>query len=295
MFSPLLPDGSRAATTGTAPGPDIDPASTMARLADLDVDRRARRAWLSATPSSSSSTAASARRWAWTAPSPCSPVHDGMTFLDLIARTGHVRCAERSTCRLPADVHEQLPHPRRHPRRPGASTPTCAVAGLPLDFLQNQEPKLLADDLTPVDWPADPSARVVPARSRRPLHRARSLRSCSSDCSMRASGYAFVSNADNLGASADPRVAGWFAATGAPFAVEVCRRTPADRKGGHLAVRRSRRPADPARDRPDRAEDEDAFADLEPPPLLQHQQPVDRPAAGATRPRGARRQCSGCR
>jgi UTP--glucose-1-phosphate uridylyltransferase len=34
-------------------------------------------------------------------------------------------------------------------------------------------------------------------------------------------------------------MAGWFAGSGAPYAAEVCRRTPADRKGGHLVRRRS--------------------------------------------------------
>ena len=43
---------------------------------------------------------------------------------------------------------------------------------LPLDFLQGREPKLRADDLQPVSWPDEPGAGVVPARARRPLHRA---------------------------------------------------------------------------------------------------------------------------
>jgi UTP--glucose-1-phosphate uridylyltransferase len=51
--------------------------------------------------------------------------------------------------------------------------------------------------------------------------------------------YASVSNADNLGAAPNPALAAWFAASGAPYAAEVCRRTAADRKGGHLAVRKS--------------------------------------------------------
>ncbi|MGO2362482.1 MAG: UTP--glucose-1-phosphate uridylyltransferase, partial [Brachybacterium tyrofermentans] len=51
--------------------------------------------------------------------------------------------------------------------------------------------------------------------------------------------YASVSNSDNLGTVPNPVIASWFAATGAPYAAELCRRTPADRKGGHLAVRRS--------------------------------------------------------
>jgi UTP--glucose-1-phosphate uridylyltransferase len=49
----------------------------------------------------------------------------------------------------------------------------------------------------------------------------------------------FASNSDNLGAVPDPRVAGWFAASGAPFAIEAVRRNPSDRKGGHFARRRS--------------------------------------------------------
>jgi UTP--glucose-1-phosphate uridylyltransferase len=51
--------------------------------------------------------------------------------------------------------------------------------------------------------------------------------------------YLFVSNSDNLGALPDPQLAAWFADSGAPIGGEYCRRTAADRKGGHLARRRS--------------------------------------------------------
>jgi UTP--glucose-1-phosphate uridylyltransferase len=37
----------------------------------------------------------------------------------------------------------------------------------------------------------------------------------------------------------DARIAGWFAESGAPFAIEAVRRTPSDRKGGHFARRKS--------------------------------------------------------
>ena len=49
--------------------------------------------------------------------------------------------------------------------------------------------------------------------------------------------YAFVSNADNLGAVLDPAILHWFAQQRAPFLMEVADRTAADRKGGHLARR----------------------------------------------------------
>ncbi len=58
---------------------------------------------------------------------------------------------------------------------------------------------------------------------------------------MIAAGYrtCFVSNSDNLGATPDARVAGWFVGSGAPFAIEATRRTPSDKKGGHFARRKS--------------------------------------------------------
>ena len=49
--------------------------------------------------------------------------------------------------------------------------------------------------------------------------------------------YAFVANVDNLGAVMDERILAWFAREQIPFLMEVADRTPADRKGGHLARR----------------------------------------------------------
>ncbi|HNM98548.1 MAG TPA: UTP--glucose-1-phosphate uridylyltransferase, partial [Marmoricola sp.] len=111
------------------------------------------------------------------------------------------------------------------------------VEGLPLEFLQNKEPKLRADDLTPVTWSSDPSLEWCP-----PGHGdlytalvATGLLQQLIDAGYR---YVFVSNSDNLGATPDARVAGWFANSGAPFAIEAVRRTPSDRKGGHFARRK---------------------------------------------------------
>ncbi len=112
------------------------------------------------------------------------------------------------------------------------------VDGVPLDFLQNKEPKLLVDGLTPVDWPADPDLEWCP-----PGHGdiytailASGVLDALLDAGYR---YASVSNSDNLGAVPSARIAGWFAASGAPYAAELCARTAADRKGGHLAVRKA--------------------------------------------------------
>ncbi|MFC6696328.1 UTP--glucose-1-phosphate uridylyltransferase [Nocardioides daphniae] len=113
-----------------------------------------------------------------------------------------------------------------------------AVEGLPLEFLQNKEPKLLVDGLTPVAWPTAPELEWCP-----PGHgdiytalQGSGLLGQLIDAGYR---YVFVSNSDNLGAVPDARVAGWFATSGAPFAIEAVRRTASDRKGGHFARRKS--------------------------------------------------------
>ncbi|MGJ9411398.1 UTP--glucose-1-phosphate uridylyltransferase [Aeromicrobium sp. CF4.19] len=163
------------------------------------------------------------------------PVRDGLTFLDVIAgQVKHVR----------AELGVALPLLFMHSFRTrddslAALAPHgLEVDGLPLDFLQNREPKLRSDDLTPVEWPADPTLEWCPP-GHGDLYTAL-LASGVLDALLDAGyRYASVSNSDNLGAAPDPAMMAWFAGTGAPYAAEVCRRTPADVKGGHLVVRRS--------------------------------------------------------
>jgi UTP--glucose-1-phosphate uridylyltransferase len=51
--------------------------------------------------------------------------------------------------------------------------------------------------------------------------------------------YAMISNSDNLGSRLDARIAAHLAAEQIPFLMEVVQGTEADRKGGHVARRRS--------------------------------------------------------
>ena len=164
------------------------------------------------------------------------PVRDGRTFLDLIV--AQVRAARaRYGAKLPLLFMNSF---RTHVDTLAALAPydDLAVDGLGLDFVQSQEPKLLADDLTPVEWPADPSLEWCP-----PGHGDLYTSLVSSGVLDRLVGlgyrYASISNSDNLGAAPNGTIAGWFAASGAPYAAEVCRRTAADRKGGHLAIRKA--------------------------------------------------------
>ncbi|GAA1796056.1 UTP--glucose-1-phosphate uridylyltransferase [Nocardioides hankookensis] len=163
-------------------------------------------------------------------------VRRGLSFLDIIARQVlHLRSVYgaplplifMNSFRTSADTMAAL-----------ARYEDLPVEGLPLEFLQNKEPKLLAKDLSPATYPKDPDLEWCP-----PGHgdlytalRGTGLLDQLIEAGFR---YAFVSNSDNLGAVPDPKVAGWFASSGAPFAIEATRRTPSDKKGGHFARRKS--------------------------------------------------------
>ena len=163
-------------------------------------------------------------------------VRDGRTFLALIV--GQVRAArKRHGARLPLLFMDSF-NTRDDTLEALSAYPDLAVGDLPLDFLQNQEPKLRADDLSPVEWPADPSLEWCPP-GHGDLYTALLGSGLLDKLLEQGFRYASVSNGDNLGAVPDARLAGWFAASGAPYAAELCRRTVNDKKGGHLAIRKT--------------------------------------------------------
>ena len=96
---------------------------------------------------------------------------------------------------------------------------------------------MLADELTPAKWPDDPDKEWAPP-GHGDLYTALVTSGMLDTLLEQGFRYAFVSNADNLGAVFEPRVLGWFAREGIPFLLEVTDRTEADRKGGHVATRR---------------------------------------------------------
>ncbi|MCK5540588.1 MAG: UTP--glucose-1-phosphate uridylyltransferase, partial [Deltaproteobacteria bacterium] len=110
--------------------------------------------------------------------------------------------------------------------------------GLPRDFLQHKIPKIYRKTLLPVTYPAASELEWCP-----PGHGDLYPALVTSGVleALRSAGYryAFVSNADNLGAVLDPTILGYFVREQLPFMMEVADRTKADRKGGHLARRRS--------------------------------------------------------
>jgi UTP--glucose-1-phosphate uridylyltransferase len=161
-------------------------------------------------------------------------VKEGLSFLDIIARQV-LAARERHGARLPLVLmnsfytrEDSLAALGRYPELEG---------DLPLDFVQDKVPKLLAGDLTPASWPADPELEWAPP-GHGDLYTALVVSGMLDALLERGYEYAFVSNADNLGATLEPRILAWFAGEGLPFAMEVAERTEADRKGGHIARRR---------------------------------------------------------
>jgi UTP--glucose-1-phosphate uridylyltransferase len=169
-----------------------------------------------------------------TGPKSLVEVKDGLTFLDIIVRQV-LGLRERTGARLPLVLMNSfstrdasLEALERHPE---------IAADVPPDFVQNKVPKLLADDLQPVEWPDDPSLEWAPP-GHGDLYTALVTSGMLDELLGAGYRYAFVSNADNLGAVLDERILAWVAAEDTPFLMEVADRTEADRKGGHVAQRR---------------------------------------------------------
>ena len=105
---------------------------------------------------------------------------------------------------------------------------------IPFSFLQGRVPKIRQDNLQPVSYPSNPDLEWCP-----PGHGDFYLTLADSGLlsQLLASGfkYAFVANADNLGATLDQKILAYFAEKDLPFLMEVTERTEADRKGGHIA------------------------------------------------------------
>ncbi len=159
---------------------------------------------------------------------------DGLSFLDVIARQVLALRREHDA-RLPLVLMDSFS--TREDSLAALSTHPDLDVGLPLDFLQNKEPKLLVDDLTPVEWPDDPGLEWCPP-GHGDLYTALVTSGMLEQLLERGFEYAFVANSDNLGAVLEPRILAWLRAEGVPFLMEVTERTEADRKGGHLARRR---------------------------------------------------------
>jgi UTP--glucose-1-phosphate uridylyltransferase len=161
---------------------------------------------------------------------------DGRTFLDIIVGQT-IALRERHDVALPLVLMDSE-STRAATLQALRAYDDLPVDGLTPDFMQSMIPKLDADTLAPVSWPQRPALEWCP-----PGHGDvyGALRRSGMLDALRERGirYAMISNSDNLGAQLDARVPAHMSEHELPFLMEVVRGTEADRKGGHLARRRS--------------------------------------------------------
>lgn len=105
---------------------------------------------------------------------------------------------------------------------------------LPLSFCQHRVPKIEVATRAPVQWAENPALEWCPP-GHADIYHALQTTGLLDRLLARGFRYAFVSNADNLGALLHMGILGHVASRRIPFLMEVTMRTESDRKGGHLA------------------------------------------------------------
>ena len=153
------------------------------------------------------------------------PVKDGHSFLDIIAR-------QAINSRVPLVLMNSF----------NTQEDSLAVLDqydeldslIPRDFVQHKVPKIKQSDLSPATYEEDNDLEWNPP-GHGDIYTALVTSGMLAKLLAQGYRYAFVSNADNLGAVMDSRILGYFAQRQLPFMMEVADRTEADKKGGHLA------------------------------------------------------------
>jgi UTP--glucose-1-phosphate uridylyltransferase len=115
-----------------------------------------------------------------------------------------------------------------------AAVSNISVSIEPYYFIQNKFPKILQSDFSPATWPHNHTMEWNPP-GHGDIYSALHASGLLERLLKKGIKYAFISNSDNLGATLDECLLGYFSANGYPFMMEVARRTPADLKGGHIA------------------------------------------------------------
>ena len=152
-------------------------------------------------------------------------VKDELSFLDIIARQAQLASIRLVLMNSFSTQSDCLAALKDYPQ---------LWDDIPLDFVQHKVPKINQTNLGPADWPEDRNLEWCP-----PGHGDIYTSLVTSDMldTLLEAGYeyAFISNSDNLGAVMDTTILGYFVENQLSFLMEATDRTPAHRKGGHLA------------------------------------------------------------
>ncbi len=166
------------------------------------------------------------------------PVRGRLSFLDLIARQV-LALREQIGSRIPLVIMNSF-RTAADSERALAAYPDLVSDDVGLGFLQNRVPKILSDGMVPAVFPDNPELEWCPP-GHGDLYTAIAASGLLDRLLDAGIEYAFVSNADNLGAVLEPAILGFMIAERADFLLEAADRTAADRKGGHLCHLRNGR------------------------------------------------------
>ena len=166
------------------------------------------------------------------------PVRGRLSFLDLIARQ-MLAIRERVGSRIPLVIMHSF-RTAADSEKALAAYPDLVSDDVGLGFLQNRVPKILSDGMVPAVFPDNPELEWCPP-GHGDLYTAIAASGLLDRLLDAGIEYAFVSNADNLGAVLEPAILGFMIAERADFLLEAADRTAADRKGGHLCHLRNGR------------------------------------------------------
>jgi UTP--glucose-1-phosphate uridylyltransferase len=161
------------------------------------------------------------------------PIRSGLSFLDLIVR---------QVLALRDDLGSDIPLVLMNSFRTATDSerllsnyPALALEAVPLGFLQNMVPKVLEDGMAPAVDASRPELGWCPP-GHGDFYTAIKGSGLLDILLGRGLEYAFISNADNLGAALDLQLLGYMVDRGIDFMLEAADRTAADRKGGHLCT-----------------------------------------------------------
>jgi UTP--glucose-1-phosphate uridylyltransferase len=150
-------------------------------------------------------------------------VKNGKTFLEIILKQTekrHVKLALMNSFNTHDDTLDALSKIEPPDR--------------PLLFLQNKFPKVLQENFAPANCPKNPELEWNPP-GHGDIYAAIYTSGVLKSLLDKGITYAFISNSDNLGATLDESLLGYFSENRFPFMMEVAPRTPSDVKGGHVA------------------------------------------------------------
>lgn len=216
--------------TGMIPEATLEPATDLPKMHGTALDPTGRNAFLAQTVMVKLNGGLGTSM-GLDGPKSLLTVKNGLSFLDIITRQV-LQVRKGSGMRLLLMNSFSTSNPTlewlvRNPEVGGRAE---------VELMQNRIPKVDAKTLRPAELPENPSLEWCP-----PGHGDLYPSLLGSGWLERLLGegvrYLFVSNADNLGATMDPSILGHFANSGGSFLMEVCERSAADRKGGHLARR----------------------------------------------------------